>query len=57
MSFLRLSVLDILWNYTINYNFLSLQNNVSFKEVKLTKKYLNDDDVFLIDLGLKIYQV
>ena len=27
------------------------------KEVKFKKDYLNDEDVFLIDLGLKIYQV
>ncbi|XP_020605063.1 severin-like [Orbicella faveolata] len=32
------------------------KNKVQIKEVKLKKDYLNNDDVFLIDLGLKIYQ-
>ena len=33
------------------------QNKVTVKEVKFKKEYLNDEDVFLIDLGLKIFQV
>ena len=30
---------------------------MTIKEVKFKKDYLNDDDVFLVDLGLKIFQV
>ena len=33
------------------------QNKVTVKEVKFKKEYLNDEDVFLIDLGLQIFQV
>ncbi|XP_078346658.1 gelsolin-like protein 1 isoform X1 [Oculina patagonica] len=32
------------------------KNKVQIKQLKLKKEYLNDDDVFLIDLGLQIYQ-
>lgn len=32
------------------------KNKVQVKEVKFKKDYLNDEDVFLIDLGLQIYQ-
>ena len=33
------------------------QSAVTFKEVKYKKEYLNDGDVFIIDLGLEIFQV
>ena len=39
------------------YVIFFLQNKVQVKEVKFKKDYLNDEDVFLIDLGLQIYQV
>lgn len=58
MAFLGLHWLWISYGtkqLTITYHFL--QNKVQIKEVKLKKDYLNNDDVFLIDLGLKIYQV
>lgn len=32
------------------------KNKVQIKEVKFKKDYLNDEDVFLIDMGLQIYQ-
>lgn len=32
------------------------QSAVTFKEVKYKKEYLNDGDVFIIDLGLEIFQ-
>ncbi|KAM7426649.1 hypothetical protein ABFA07_022098 [Porites harrisoni] len=32
------------------------KNKVTVKEVKFKKEYLNDEDVFLIDLGLQIFQ-
>ena len=37
--------------------FFFLQSAVTFKEVKYKKEYLNDEDVFIIDLGLEIFQV
>lgn len=43
--------------YDINVSIFCQQNKVQVKEVKFKKDYLNDEDVFLIDLGLKIYQV
>lgn len=35
---------------------VSGNKKVMIKEVKFKKDYLNDDDVFLVDLGLKIFQ-
>lgn len=35
----------------------SVQKNVCVKEVDLLKANVNSDDVFILDLGLKIYQV
>ena len=34
-----------------------LQDNVRIDEVKLRRKYINSGDVFILDLGLKIFQV
>ena len=46
------------WNQIIIlYEPSYFQNKVTVKEVKFKKEYLNDEDVFLVDLGLKIYQV
>lgn len=33
------------------------QDNVMVEEVKLRRKYLNSGDVFILDLGLELYQV
>lgn len=35
----------------------SLQDRMMIEEVKLRRKYLNEGDVFILDLGLQLIQV
>ena len=36
---------------------LGLQNKVVVREVPLSKKSISDTDVYILDLGLELYQV
>ena len=38
-------------------HFHGLKKNITVKEVPLNKHCLDNSDVFILDLGLKIYQV
>ena len=37
--------------------FSSIQDRMMVEEVKLRRKYLNEGDVFILDLGLHLIQV
>jgi len=45
------------WQVFIYFSIMSHQDRMMIEEVKLRRKYLNEGDVFILDLGLHLIQV